>query len=182
MDEQVGQILTLLRTGIHKTQLKLNHNTGPTTNTNCLRGSKPRMYFPCRNGRVFLDEWKMYSCGNQIFRSGSSSRTRKACQVSHVTVTKKVSKSNNLLPLAFTSILILVTCYLKPDTYYPILVTLHLIQVHVTWYFYPLFVTLFFSNVINLKLVSRYMFADNLYLIPPTVYLLPNNYNLILVT
>ena len=43
----------------------------------------------------------------QIFRSGSSSRTRKAFQGQ-----KKVSKSNNLFSLASTSIRILVTCYL----------------------------------------------------------------------
>ena len=91
---------------------------------------------------------------------------------------KKVSKSNNLLSLASTSILILVTCYLKPDTYYLILVTLHLLQVHVTWYFHLLFVTLFLLNLIHLTL---YLLPSTCFLIIFTWYILPNICYLILI-
>ena len=77
-----------------------------------------------------------------------------------VTVHQKVSKSNNLFSLVSTSILILVTCYifLCPDTYYLLLVTLHLLQVHVTWYFHLLFVTLFLLNLIHLILLPSTCF------------------------
>ena len=92
---------------------------------------------------------------------------------------KKVSKSNILFPRASTNILILVTCYLKPDTYYLILVTLHMFQVHVTWYFHLLFVTLFLLNLIHLIL---YLLCGTYFLIIFTCYLLLCICHLILIT
>ena len=64
------------------------------------------------------------------------------------------------------------TCYLTLDTGTRYLVFSPAICYHV----------LFKPDVSYLKLVSRYMFPNNLYLIPPTVYLLPNSYNLTVVT
>ena len=111
-----------------------------------------------------------------IFRSGSSSRSRKT---DWLIKWQKVSKSYNLFSLAYTSILILVTCFLLPDTYYLILVTLHLLQVHVTSYFHLLFVTLFLLNLIQLIL---YLLPGTCFLIIFTWYLLPYICYLMLIT
>ena len=101
--------------------------------------------------------------GKLFFRSGSSSRTLKSCHShSQCHCSKKVSRSNNLFSLASTITLILVTCYLKPDTWYLILANLHLLLVHVTWYFHLLCVTLFLLNLIHLIL----------YLLPGTCFLI----------
>ena len=108
---------------------------------------------------------------------------------------QKVSKSYNLFSLASTSILILLTCfylhllfvtlfllnllhlilYLLPDTCYLTLVTCYLV-------FSPAICYLILVKPDTSYLASQYIFSDNLYLIPLTISLLPNTYNLILVT
>ena len=75
--------------------------------------------------------------------------------------------------------MLLVTRYLLPDTCYLTLVTGTCFLV-----FPPASCYLFLvkPDTSYLILASQYMFFDNLYLIPLTMYLLPNIYNFILVT
>ena len=71
----------------------------------------------------------------------------------------------------------LITRYLLPDTCYLTLVTGTCYLV-----FSPAICYLILVKPDISYLASWYMFSDNLYLIPLSVYLLPNTYNLILIT
>ena len=103
-----------------------------------------------------------------------------------VTVHQKVSKSNNLFSLVFTSILILVTCYMLLVTKYLLSVTCYLTLVTGTCYlvFSPAICYLFLvtPDTSYLLLASRYMFSNNLYRLPLTIYLLPDTCYLMLAT
>ena len=73
--------------------------------------------------------------------------------------------------------MLLIALYLLPDTCYLTLVTRTCYLV-----FLPAICYLILVKPDTSYFASQYMFSDNLYLIPLTVYLLPNTYNLILVT
>ena len=75
--------------------------------------------------------------------------------------------------------MLLVTRYLLPDTCYLTLVTGTCYLIFSPAICYLILVK---PDASYLKLASQYMFSDNLLLIPLTEYLLPNTYNLILIT